>query len=454
VANEVVMFKKIFKKLKEVELKEKGFEKRYPLKRVSAFEKKEEFKKIFLEQGERNLELMQKIPNRAKNMAYFDEIWKLEKRVKEIEDFRKAGGKVIGTFCNFVPEELIYAAGCLPIRICAGFYETIEIAEEILAKDICPLIKSSFGFKLVELPYFSLCDLVIIPTSCDGKKKLGEILSDYLEVWPLELPNTKDSSQSKEFWFQEIKIFKKRLEKLSGNEITFSKLKKAIELCHLRQVVFHRFDEIRQSTNPLISGRDALLVTQVSFFDDLRRWTEKTKKLCQELTENIKKNLGIYPAQTPRLLLTGSPIIWPNYKFLNIIEEFGGIVVGDTFCSGTQHLYNPVEIDEWVMEEMLKAIAERYLLPSICPCFIESNDRIDNLLQMVKDFKIDGVIYHQLRLCQLYDLEFYKVKQILNRENIPLLRIQTDYSQEDIEQIKTRVEAFLEMIKSKKYEFY
>jgi len=337
----------------------------------------------------------------------------------------------------------------LPIRLCAGFYETVETAEEILAKDICPLIKSSFGFKFVELPYFSLCDSVIIPASCDGKKKLGEILSDYLEVWLLELPNIKDSPQSKEFWFQEIKILKKRLEELSGNKITFAKLKRAIEICHRRQVIFRRFYEIRKATSPIISGRDALLVTQVSFFDDLKRWTEKTEKLCQELTENRKKDLGICPAQTPRLLLTGSPIIWPNYKLLNIIEEFGGIVVGDTLCSGTQHLYNPVEIDEWTLQEMLKAIAERYLSPSICPCFVESNDRIDNLLQMIKDFKIDGVIYHQLRLCQLYDLEFYKVKQILNQENIPLLRIQTDYSQEDVEQIKTRVEAFLEIIKSK-----
>lgn len=393
---------------------------------------------------------MQRIPNRAKAMAYFDEICQLKQRIKEIDGFKKSGGKVIGYFCNFVPEELIYASGCLPIRLCAGFFETVGIAEEILAKDICPLIKSSFGFKITDLPYFSFCDLVILPLSCDGKKKLGEILSEWLPVWILELPNVKDKPKSKELWLEEIQILKKRLEKLTGNKITFSKLKEAIQLLHQRQVIFRKLYEIRKAEKPVISGRDALLVTNTSFFDDFKKWTEKTEKLCQELQKDREKKLGIYPVQAPRILLTGSPVIWPNYKLLNIIEELGGVIVGDTFCSGTQHLYNSVEVDEWVEEEMIKAIAEKYLLPSICPCFSQSDDRIDNLLQMVKDFKADGVVYHQLRLCQLYDLEFQKVKQILSQENIPFLRIQTDYSLEDIEQVKVRIEAFLEILKIKR----
>lgn len=357
------MFKEIFKKLKEPEFKEKDFEIKYPLKRKVIVEKKEELEKAFLAQGKKNLEMLRKIPNRVKALNYFDEICQLGQRVKEIEDFKKAGGKVIGYFCNFVPEELIYAAGCLPIRLCAGFYETVEIAEEILAKDICPLINSSFGFKIAELPYFSFCDLVILPTSCDGKKKLAEILSNWLPVWLLELPNIKDTPQSKEFWLSQVKLLKKRLEKLTGQKITHSKLKEAIELLHWRQLIFRRFYEIRKAEKPVISGRDALLVINTCFFDDLERWTQKTEKLCQELEENIRKDLEICHSQTPRLLLSGVPIIWPNYKLLNIIEEFGGIIVGDTLCSGTQHLYNPVEIDEWVMEEMFKAISEKYLLP-------------------------------------------------------------------------------------------
>lgn len=435
---------------KENDFKEEEFEVRYPVKKIVRYEKKEVFKESFLREGEKNIEKMRKVPGRAQTMDYFDEMSRFPQRVREIGDFKKSGGKVVGTFCNFAPEELVYAAGALPIRLCAGFYETTGLAEEVLPGDICPLIKSSFGCKMAEMPYFEFCDVIILPTSCDGKKKLGEILSAWLPVWVLQLPNSKDNPQSKELWFWEIKRLEKRLEKLTAQKIEFSKFKKAIQVYHHRQVAFRRLYEIRKFPRPVITGRDALLVTQTSFFDDPIRWAEKTENLCQELEEHVKKGESVSSGDTCRLLLTGAPIIWPNYKIPNIVEEFGGIIVGDTLCSGTQHLYNPVEIDEWVMEEMLKAVAERYLLPSICPCFVQGDDRIDNLLQMIKDFKIEGVIYHQLRLCQLYDLEFQKVKQVLDRQNLPILRIQTDYSQEDVEQIKTRIEAFLEMLKGKR----
>jgi benzoyl-CoA reductase/2-hydroxyglutaryl-CoA dehydratase subunit BcrC/BadD/HgdB len=440
------IFQRIKKFVKESEYEEKEEEKRYSIKPVLKIEKKEEFWKIFLETSKKTLELMEKTPNRARSMKYYDDIALSDKRLKEIEDFRKSGGKVIGTFCNLVPEELIYAAGAIPIRLCAGFYDTIYLAEEVLPKDICPLIKSSLGFKILGLPYFELCDVIAIPTACDGKKKLGEILSNYLPVWMLQLPNTKDTPQSKELWFIEVKLLKKRIEKLTGNKITADKFKLAIELLHKRTEVFRRFYEIRKSKKPVITERDALLVIQTSFYDDIRRWIEKTEKLCDELKGNIKKGKSVCDVKIPRLLLAGAPIIWPNYKLLNIIEEFG-IVVTDEICSGTQQLYDTVEVDEWTMDGMLKAVAERYLLPSICPCFTRSDDRIDKLLQMREDFGVDGVIYHQLRLCQLYDIEFNKLKQIFESEGIPILRIQTDYSEEDVEQIRTRVEAFLELLR-------
>ena len=186
-------------------------------------------------------------------------------------------------------------------------------------------------------------------------------------------------------------------------------------------------------------------MTQASFYDDIDRWIQKTEELCEELKNRSSCIMG----RSSRLLLTGAPIIWPNFKVLNIVEETGANIVIDELCSGTQALYDPVEVDEWTEEIMLKAIANRYLLPSTCPCFTETNDRIDKILQMAKDFSIDGVIYHSLRLCQLYDIEQGLVKQVLKDKGIPMLSIHTDYSREDVEQLKTRVEAFLEMLKSR-----
>lgn len=419
-------------------------ERKYRTEQVLKTGKRAEAERSLSETTNKNLELMKKIANRASGMRYYEETIASDRRIKEIKEF---GGKVIGTFCNFVPEELIYAAGAIPIRLCSGFYDAVNLAEEVLPRDICPLIKSSFGLKMLALGYFEVCDLVIMPTTCDGKKKLGDILSSYLPVWTLQVPPTKDNPKSKEFWLADVRMLKKKIERLTKVKITKHRLREAIELLHRRQEVFRRFYEIRKSKPPVITGRDALLVAQTSFYDEIIRWIQKTEELCRELEEKIKSGTFICD-HAPRLLLIGSPIIWPNWKILNIIEE-EAIIVIDELCSGTQRLYDPVEVDEQTMEGMLRAIAERYLLPSICPCFIKSDDRIDRILQMIDDFKVDGVVYHTLRLCILYDMESSKIKEVLRDKGIPMLEIITDYSQEDVEQIRTRVEAFLEMVKAK-----
>lgn len=435
-------FKKIKQMSREKELIKDAFEARY--QRLILQKEEERLKESLVEITIQNLEALQKVTPRAKALSYYEGLFAHpNSREEEIRNFK---GKVIGTFCNFVPEELIYAAGCLPLRLCAGFYHTIHPAEEVLPKDICPLIKSSLGFKIGRFSYFELCNVVIIPTSCDGKKKLGQILNALLPVWILELPQSKERVKAKDFWLSEVKILKLKLERLTGRKITKHNLREAIEVLAKREKVFRQLYELRKRNPPLINGRDALLVTQASFYDEINRWIKKTEGLCKELS-NQKSEIS---SQKSRLLVTGAPIIWPNFKLLNIIEEAGAVVVIDELCSGTRHLYDPVRVDEWSEEEMLKAIADRYLFPSTCPCFLENHDRIDKLLQMAEDFSIDGVIYHSLRLCQLYDLERGLVRQVLKAKGIPVLNVSTDYSSEDVEQIKTRVEAFLEMISSKK----
>lgn len=424
------------------ELAKKGWEKRYP---YSPFKKEDHLLKgKIAEASLKNLELMRKVAFRPQTISYYEDIISTDRRGKELQNF---SGKIIGIFCNFVPEELIYAVGAVPVRLCAGSYDTISIAEEVLPRDICPLVKSSFGFKVAGLSYFELCDAVISPTPCDAKKKLGEILSDYVTTWVLRLPQTKDPDYSKEYWLREMRLLKERLEELTGNKITKKRLKESIKLLHRRQAVFRHFYELRKHKPPLINGRDALLIIQTGFYDDINRWIEKTQDLCDELEE--RKSNKQLPLSNYRLLLTGAPIIWPNYKLLNIIEELGATIVIDELCSGTRYLYDPVEVDEWTMEGMLKAIANRYLLPSSCPCFIEGDDRIDKLLGAVEDFKVEGVVHYSLRLCPLYDMELPKVSRVFKDKGIPFLSIHTDYSLEDVEQLRTRIEAFLEMLESR-----
>lgn len=396
-----------------------------------------------------NIDKMKVTPNRAQGMAYFDKAANLfSQREQEIRAYKDAGGKVIGTFCTFVPSELIYAVGAIPIRLCSGCYDTVGSGEEILPNEVCPIVKSSLGDKIVgSSPYFELCDVVISPGTCDAKTKLGEILEDYLPVWMMDVPHAKDKPQSKSFWIGEVTELKRKLEKFSGEKVSRKSLRSAIELVSRAQKAFCRLHEARKAKVPVITGRDAMLVTQALFNDDIKRWTEKTGELCNELDEHAAIKQGVCDPDAPRIMLVGSPIIWPNWKLPNLIEEGGAIVVCDELCSGVRSLYDPVRVDEWTMDDMLVAIGERYLLPSTCPCFTPNNNRANLLLQMAEDFKVQGVIYHILRGCHTYSIEFMRIKRVLERRNIPILRLETEHSQEDVGQIKTRIEAFLEMVK-------
>ncbi|MDW8056584.1 MAG: double-cubane-cluster-containing anaerobic reductase [Elusimicrobiota bacterium] len=442
--------------LKKIETTHKiDFEQRYKIEII----KKTDINVVqnIKETNKKILQLLHKNHNRPSTISYYEEILTSSLRLDELKETKRNGKKIIGTFCIFVPEELIYACGAIPVRLCAGSYDTISYAEEVLPRDICPLIKSSFGFKILGLSYFELCDLVIIPTTCDGKKKLAEILNDMMPVWILELPNRKNLTKAKTFWLEEIRTLKEKLEKFTKIKITKENLKQAIKLLHQRQMIFRKLYQLKKTYPLLLNERDTLLIIQASFYDDIKRWIEKTNQLYNEVYSltldskhlNSKFSTQNITTQPIKLLLTGAPIIWPNYKILNIIETTQATIVADELCSGVRSLYDTTEVDDWSTEGCLRALAYKYLLPSTCPCFTESNDRIDKLLQSIKDFSVDAVIYHSLRLCQLYDIEFYKIKTVLKNYGIPILKLHTDYSPEDTEQLKTRIEAFIEMLETK-----
>jgi benzoyl-CoA reductase/2-hydroxyglutaryl-CoA dehydratase subunit BcrC/BadD/HgdB len=420
-------------------------EKRYKRPAVSRKEKAQEIDDSLAEATSRILESMQNSKNRAHGMAYFDAMISGFR----LDELRKETRKVIGHVCVMAPQEIMIAAGAVPVRLCSGFFDTSEIAEDVLPRDICPLVKSTMGFRLIESSYFKEVDAVVIPATCDAKKKLGEILADYMPVFNLDIPLNKESARSKRFWLAEVKDFRKKIEKFTGNKVTKKPMEEAIRLLYERTRAFRRLYEIRKAVPTVITEKDALLVVNVSFFDDVKRWTQKTNELCDELEQAVKKGKPVEDAACPRILITGSPIIWPNYKILEIAEEAGLNIVIDQFCSGTEYLYQPVEMDEPTEEDMLSAIAERYILPSVCPVFLTADDRTDRILEMAEQYKVEGVLYHVLRLCQVFDMESEGVRIVLEEKGMPMLKVITDYSSEDVEQLRTRIEAFREMLSAR-----
>ncbi len=384
---------------------------------------------------------------RLRGMEYLDfvisEVHGL--RIQELQQAKAAGKKVIGTFCVFVPEEVILAADAVCVGLCAGAEVGFEQAERFLPRNTCPLIKSFFGFRLANLcPFTNSCDLVIGETTCDGKKKAYEIFSDFCPTYVMEVPQTK-SEAARELFKSEVKRLIKEIEALTGNKITAEGLNRSISIVNRRRKVLQRLNFLRAAIPSAISGRDALLINQVAFYDDPERFTSSIEKLCDELEEKVKRHEGVVPEGTKRILISGCPMAVPNWKIPYVVESSGAVIVGEESCIGQRHTRDLVNEEAHSLDEIIDALVDRYMRID-CACFTPNNERMAHIMELAKDLKADGVIHYALQFCQPYQTEATRVEKELGTEGIPLLRIETDYSMEDVGPLKTRVEAFVEML--------
>ncbi|EJO5348434.1 2-hydroxyacyl-CoA dehydratase [Clostridium botulinum] len=382
--------------------------------------------------------------NRPEGMNYFNfvvsEVHGL--RIQELDEHRKKGGKVIGTFCVFVPEEIIVAAKALSVGLCAGSQFWVEDGEKVLPRNMCPLIKAFMGAKIGgTCPYFQSCDMVIGETTCDGKKKAWEILDEYVPVHVMDLPQMKRDKDFKK-WGEEINDLIKKVEEITGNKITVEALKEGIRVTNAKRKALKRLYDLRKHKPSPISGLDCLLITQIAFYDDPKRFTEKVHELCDELEERIKDTKE---SNKKRILITGTPMALPNWKLHSIIESLDAEVVAEETCTGTRYFEGEVSGEGETLEELIKNLADRYLNIN-CACFTPNTGRIDDIIKYTKEYEADGVIDTNLSFCHTYAVEHKDVEKGLKEKNIPIMHIETDYSTEDSGQIKTRVEAFLEMI--------
>ncbi|MCW4031637.1 MAG: 2-hydroxyacyl-CoA dehydratase family protein, partial [Candidatus Bathyarchaeota archaeon] len=281
-----------------------------------------------------NVKRMKKTwPNRPKAMEYFDEISNFfGRREKEIREQKETGKKIIGYSCMFAPIEFILAAEAIPVRIGSGWYDAAKLGDRIMPVEVCPVIRSTVGAKMVNVsPYLELSDAIINPLTCDGRTKLSEILSDFKPIWYMTPPRVKDDPQSLSLWKEEIQVIKEKIEKMTGNKITKKNLRSSIEVMQRATKTFRRLQDLRKGP-PVITGRDAMLVNQTSLWDDIERWTQKTNELCDELEKRVEQKNWACPPDTPRVMVTGTPMLWPDsWKVPNLIEESNpqGVVVVD-----------------------------------------------------------------------------------------------------------------------------
>ena len=369
-------------------------------------------------------------------------------RPQELIKAQEEGKKVFGTFCVYVPDELIFAANAIATGLCGGSQFWVPGGEKVLPTNTCPLIKASVGARLDRTcPFFRIADMYIGETTCDGKKKAWEILGEDVPVHVMDLPQMKREKDIKA-WAEEIKELKKVIEEFTGNKVTAESLSESIKLINNKRKALSRLYECRKADKVPISGRDALVISQIAFYDDPARFTQMTNKLCDELEQRIKDGVSAVKEGTKRILLTGTPLAVPNWKLHNIIETSGAVVVCEEMCTGTRYFENLVDETKTTIDEQIDALANRYMGIN-CACFTPNTGRIDDIIRLAKEYKVDGVIDVNLKFCSLYDVEGYTVERALKEACIPVMGIETDYTDNDAEQLRTRIGAFIEMIGTK-----
>ncbi|MBO4365344.1 MAG: 2-hydroxyacyl-CoA dehydratase [Eggerthellaceae bacterium] len=386
--------------------------------------------------------------NRPEGMAFWDavaaDIHGI--RAHEMVQAQAEGRKVFGTFCVYVPDEIIVACNGIYSGLCGGSQFWVPDGEKYLPANICPLIKASVGARMGRTcPYFRIADVFVGETTCDGKKKAYEILAKDVDMYVMDVPQMK---RPKDYlaWESEIADFAKMVEEKTGVELTVENLNAAIKLINERRKAIGRVYEACTDANVIpISGADRLLMVQISFFDDPARCAQMCNNLADELEQRVADGVSVFPAGTKRIMITGTPLAVPNWKLHHIVETCGGAVVCEEMCTGTRYFENLVDETQTTLEGQFKALSDRYMMNN-CACFTPNTAHQDDIIRLAKKYHVDGIINANLQFCQIYDVEAAETERVIEEAGFPVLHIETDYTDNDAEQLRTRIGAFIEML--------
>ncbi len=359
--------------------------------------------------------------------------------VKELKD---KGVPVVGAYCTYFPQEIAMAMGAATVGLCSTSDETIAEAEKDLPKNLCPLIKSSYGFaKTDKCPFFYFSDVVVGETTCDGKKKMYEYMSEFKDVFLMELPNTQ-SDEALKLWKSEIIRFKEYLEKKFDVTITEEDIRGAIRTNNQVRSSLKKLYEVMKHDPAPINGQDLFKVLYGSTF----RFDRKAIPAeVEALVEKIEKEYaeGKMLDKRPRILVSGCPVGGATEKVIRAIEDNGGVVITYENCNGAK------SIDKLVDEEnpdVYDALARRYLEIG-CSVMTPNRNRLDLMGRLIDEYRVDGVVEMTLQACHTYNVEALSIRRFVNeKKGIPYINVETDYSQADIGQLNTRIAAFIEML--------
>lgn len=367
-----------------------------------------------------------------------------EKNLMDLKEAKESGRKAVGMYCLYSPAEVVIAAGAIPLPLCGTKQDPVPAAEKVLPRNLCPLIKSSYGFAVTDTcPFFYFSDMLIAENTCDGKKKMYELLGEIKPLHLLQLPQTQEGERARQYWVSEVTALKERLESEFGVTITEADLRGAIKLMNAERRALKALQDTAKLKPAPMSGHDILTVLfNKGFATDKQAAIDLVYELVEQANEIAKQGQSPFTEKTPRILLTGVPVGLGSDKVVKLVEECGGNVVCFQSCGAYKGVVSMVDEDQ----DPIEAIADKYL-STPCSCMSPNTARFELDSRLIEEFQVDGVIDLTWQGCHTYNIESYSLRNYLKeRHDIPFLQIETDYSDSDKEQLKVRIEAFLEMM--------
>ena len=379
---------------------------------------------------------------------------------------KATGRPVVGILCEFTPRELIMAAGAVPVCLCGGSAKTILVAEEHLPANLCPLIKSTFGYHVQRNnPFLEMADLIVAETTCDGKKKMYELMGDSRPMYVLELPQKAADPDAMEHWVRELQKFRSFLEQRFQTQITADALREAIAVMNRERALRRELAALLAADSPPLTGRQLLdFKSSISgMAEDFRQYeralagyrggdvpvAEAAGSPTRHETGNVPCGQGRSRCadQPVRVLLTGVPTVHGAERVVELLEDAGGLVVAAENCTGLKPILEDVDA---TASDPLLALAEKYFhLP--CSVMTRNDRRLESLRRLAAEYRTECVVDLIWQACLTYDVESHRVRRLAEEDlGLPYLRIETDYSPSDSARIMVRIEALFETIRAER----
>jgi benzoyl-CoA reductase subunit C len=348
--------------------------------------------------------------------------------------WKSSGRKIFGYFCSYAPEEIIHAAGIIPVRVMGGS-DAITLADVHLPSYVCSFSRSCYDLGLKDV--YNYLDGVVFPYTCDTMVSLYNIWRKDIKTPYVGFvdPLCAKRETSRKYFREEIARFRSSLEKFLGREISEDCLEKSIEIYNKNRKLLKKIYELRKNSIPPISGVEALTIVRSSMLAP----KEEHSRLLENLLTKISEKENV-PEPGLRILVSGSVIY--DSEILKMIEDAGGLIVTDDLCTGTRYFWDMVN----PKASPLVAIADRYYERIPCPCNYPPEKRLEHIMNLVKDFKVEAVIFVLQKFCDPHLFDYPFMEDRLKEFEIPTLLIETEHVNSPIGPLKTRIEAFFETI--------